>query len=151
MSRYFNHIFIHIFQNKIPIKFQFCLIGSAISSHGLYSYSTYYVDTIQIDKKYTYTKNANTEFMLIDLNGRHYSVSNNFWYWKWNSIEDWHKYKEKDFVKIKYYGYRIPFFGIFPNIIYIKNINDKDDDNRDYFYNYKYITPTKKKNETNFL
>jgi hypothetical protein len=140
MSRYFNHIFIYIFQNKIPIKFQTCLIGSAISSHAIYSYGTYNVDTIQIDKKYTYTKNANTEFMIIDIKGRHYSVNNNFWYWKWNSIEDWHKYKEKDSVEIKYYGYRIPLLGFFPNIIHINNIKDRDDNNKDYFYNYKYMS-----------
>ena len=126
MSRYFNHIFVHIFQKKIPIKLQLYFIGLGISGHSVYSYTTYETDVIKIDKKYNYTKHANTEFMLIDLKGRHYSVSNNFWYWKWNSIEDWHKCKENDYIGIKYYGYRIPMLGIFPNIIFIKNISDKD-------------------------
>lgn len=140
MSRFLNHICIHVFQNKIPINFQIFFISSAIGSHALYSYGSYYVDTIQIDKKYTYTKNANTEFMIIDQNGRHYSVNNNFWYWKWNSIEDWHKYKEKDYIKIKYYGYRIPLLGFFPNIIHINNIHDRDDrdDNNKGFSYYKF-------------
>ena len=30
--------------------------------------------------------------------------------------EDWHKIQNTE-IKIKYYGWRIPLFGVFPNII----------------------------------
>ena len=40
-----------------------------------------------IDKKYIYTKNALSEFMIVDKTGKHYNVNNSVWYWKWNSIE----------------------------------------------------------------
>lgn len=124
MSRFLNHMCIHVFQNKINSKLQLCLIGSAISGHALYSYGTYNTNIITIHKKYNYTKNANTEFMVIDKKGNHYNMNNNFWYWKWNSIEDWHKYKENDSIKIKYYGYRVQLLGFFPNIVHSQNTSD---------------------------
>ena len=58
-----------------------------------------------------------TEFMVIDNKGRHFNVNNSFWYNKWNSLEDWHNIKENGEINIKYYGWRIPFLGLFPNIV----------------------------------
>jgi hypothetical protein len=55
--------------------------------------------------------------MIIDKNGHHYNVNNSFWYWKWNSIEDCCQLETNNEIHIKYYGYRVPVFGIFPNII----------------------------------
>ena len=59
--------------------------------------------------------------MNVDSDGRHFNVNNSLWYWKWDSIEDWNKIKNKikndSQITIKYYGIRIPFFGLFPNII----------------------------------
>jgi len=72
-----------------------------------------------------YTQNGFTEFMIIDNSGKHYNVNNSFWYWKWNSIEDWHKINKGDVLNVKYYGYRIPLFGIFPNIVHIQNISSE--------------------------
>jgi hypothetical protein len=55
--------------------------------------------------------------MIIDEKGNHYNVTNSIWYWKWNSIEDWHKIQtNKEFI-IKYYGWRIPVLGLFPNVV----------------------------------
>ena len=54
--------------------------------------------------------------MIIDQNGKHYNVNNSFWFWKWNSNEDWHKIQNTE-INIKYYGWRIPLFGVFPNIV----------------------------------
>ena len=54
--------------------------------------------------------------MIIDNEGRHFNINNSLWYWKWNSIEEWHKIKEGSVIKFKYYGWRIPLFGLFPNI-----------------------------------
>ena len=54
--------------------------------------------------------------MIVDETGKHYNVNNSLWYWKWNSIEDWHKLETNKPTTIQYYGYRIPLFGVFPNI-----------------------------------
>ena len=55
--------------------------------------------------------------MVIDNKGRHFNVNNSMWYWKWDSIEDWHKIKNNNKINVKYYGLRIPVLGIFPNIV----------------------------------
>ena len=65
--------------------------------------------------------NGFTEFMIIDDKGRHFNVNNSLWYWKWNSIEEWHKIDSNKELLIQYYGWRWPTFGLFPNIVMLNN------------------------------
>ena len=122
----FTKIMTNNIPNNIPIEFQIALSGIGFGGHALYSYSTLQRDTIKIRKMYTYTQNSNAQFMIIDENNKHYNVNNSFWYWKWDSIEDWNTFRENDSINIQYYGYRIPFLGFFPNIISSKNSSIKD-------------------------
>ena len=93
---------------------------TGILGHFCYTFGTTELKNIEIQHKYKYDRNGFTEFMVIDENGKHYNINNSFWYWKWDSIEDWNKIKPKQIIPIKYYGFRIPMFGFFPNIV---NIN----------------------------
>lgn len=135
MSKTFLHGFIKIMKN-IPIEDQIAFSGIGLVGHGLYSYSTFKRDTIKIYKKYTFTQNSNTQFMIIDENDKHYNVNNSFWYWKWNSIEDWNTLRENDSINIKYYGYRVPFLGFFPNIICSKNESSNNNGIQDNYENF---------------
>ena len=100
--------------------------------HLSYVLSTQKEDNIDIAHKYKYVSNGFTNFMIVDTNGTHYNVNNSFWFWKWDSIEDWHKLKVGDTIYAKCYGIRIPFLGCFPNIIdtkYSSNVNnDKNEE-----------------------
>jgi hypothetical protein len=112
--------------NKLVKNDLFFRIPIGISLFGgnaFYSYGTKNVATIEIEKTYIYTKNGFSDFMVIDKMGKHYNVGNNFWFWKWDSIEDWNRLNKNDKIDVKYYGYRIPLLGIFPNIYEIKNQN----------------------------
>lgn len=91
-------------------------IPMVLFPHGIYTYMTSKTENIKIKEKYLYTCNGFTRFMIIDENNRHFCVNNSFWYWKWNSIEDYFFIKENEFYSIRYYGFRIPLCGIFPNI-----------------------------------
>ena len=42
--------------------------------------------------------------MVIDSYGNHYNVNNSFWYWKWDSIEDWSSIEANKNLNMKYYG-----------------------------------------------
>ena len=100
---------------KTSLMIYFGSIG--LSFHCIYTLFTSHNKIITVDKKYKFVRNGFTEFMIIDQNGQHYNVNNSFWYLKWNSNEDWHKIETNNKIKIKYYGWRVPLFGMFPNII----------------------------------
>jgi len=105
------------FLNRTNIEFiSFICLG-----HLSYSYATKEKREIIVKQKYLYTKNGFTEFMIVDELGRHYCINNCIWYLKWDSIEDWVKIKEEEKICIKYYGWRIPILGFFPNIVSVKN------------------------------
>jgi hypothetical protein len=86
-------------------------------SHCAYVIGSVENKYIKIDKKYQFDRNGFTEFMVIDNNGEHYNVNNSLWFWKWDSIEDWHNLELNKLIMVKYYGWRYPLFGMFPNII----------------------------------
>jgi hypothetical protein len=100
-------------------------------SHLSYAYGTQKKREIKVKQKYQYqyTKNGFTEFMIVDDNDKHYRINNCIWYLKWDGIEDWVKINKNDVLNIKYYGLRIPMFGMFPNVISIDNTDCK-------FYSY---------------
>ena len=88
--------------------------------HLSYSLGTSNFKYSKIIKKYKMVRNGFTDFMIITDDEKHYNVNNSLWYWKWNSIEDWHKMQEGDTIYFDYYGWRIDFLGIFPNIYYYR-------------------------------
>jgi hypothetical protein len=59
--------------------------------------------------------------MVIDSNDKHYNLNNSLWYWKWDSIEDWHSIKEGEKIHTLTYGWRVPILGLFPNIVSCQN------------------------------
>ena len=85
--------------------------------HAIYAYSTDKKEEIQVVEKYKMVNYGYTNFMVVDNKSRHFNVNNSLWFWKWDSIEDWEKIKKGDTLKIKYYGFRLPFLGVFPNIV----------------------------------
>jgi hypothetical protein len=72
-----------------------------------------------VSDKYTFDSNGFTNFMIVDTENNHYKVGNNLWFWKWDSIEDWSMVKKGNKIPITYYGFRLPFLGIFPNVFCI--------------------------------
>ena len=96
------------------------VMSTILLGHGIYAFSTCKKENITIEKKYKMNRNGFTEFMIIDNKGRHFNVNNSVWYWKWDSVEDWNNIKENKNLDIKYYGYRIPVFGMFPNVVFSK-------------------------------
>lgn len=100
------------------------LLGTSVVltyCHGAFALATNKTEEICVTKKYKYVSNGYTNFMIVDEKGRHFNVNNSFWYWKWDSIEDWTNIlkegKGQEVVVVSYYGYRIPFLGLFPNVV----------------------------------
>jgi len=137
MSRSFTKIFsnnldilLNTKNTKIDmnrLKANFLVSGSIIILHGLYAFTTSDNDKSVIVKKYKMVRNGYTDFMVVDNNGKHFNVNNSLWYWKWDSVEDWNNIKEGQSLKYKYYGWRVPFLGMFPNIYKSSNKTLHDD------------------------
>ena len=90
--------------NRYQIKLSCSLFTIGAISHGVYAFETAKPEKSTIVKKYKMVRNGFTEFMVIDDKGRHYNLNNSFWYWKWDSIEDWSNITEGDELYFKYYG-----------------------------------------------
>ena len=132
----------HILYNLFPffksvIKTQspniLTLLGTSVVltyGHGMFALATNKKEKICVTKKYKYVSNGYTNFMIVDEKGRHFNVNNSFWYWKWDAIEDWTNIlkegndKEQEVVIVNYYGYRIPFLGLFPNVVKFPTIKE---------------------------
>jgi hypothetical protein len=102
---------------------EFFLLGTLPFMHGVYALNTENKEKTVIVKKYKMVRNGFTDFMVIDNKDRHFNVNNSVWYWKWNSVEDWNNIKEGNEIRIKYYGWRVPILGLFPNI-YMSSTKD---------------------------
>lgn len=106
-------------------KLNFLTLSLLTSIHLSYTLTTENKEKIKVYDKYKLVNYGSTNFMIIDNNGRHFNVNNSLWYWKWDSIEDWSKINKDDTLYVRYYGWRMPIFGMFPNIIQYKNKEDK--------------------------
>ena len=115
-TKYFTKYVLYDQSAELKSSLMIYFGGIGLSFHCSYTLFTSRNKIIKVDKKYTFVRNGFTEFMIIDEDGQHYNVNNSFWFWKWDSNEDWHKIQNTE-IKIKYYGWRIPLFGVFPNII----------------------------------
>ena len=122
--RFFRPLFISLdnyLEDNKKSDFIYSIISfigiGTVAGHCVYALASSENKIINVDKKYTFTRNGYTEFMIVDHTGKHYNVNNSLWYWKWNSIEDWDKLETNKQTFVKYYGWRVPIFGLFPNII----------------------------------
>jgi hypothetical protein len=124
---------------SIQLALRVGVLSTVLAGHGIYAYSTEEKDAIVVTKKYKMNRNGFTEFMIIDDKGRHFNVNNSLWYWKWDSIEDWHRIQEKNEEKllIRYYGWRMPLLGIFPNIIVSNRAEFLDSMHRSEFIRFE--------------
>ena len=101
----------------LPYEIGLPFIPLVLGAHLCYAIGTKEEKEIVVSKKYKFDRNGFTEFMIIDNFGKHYNVNNSVWYWKWNSIEDWSSIQENQKMHVKFYGWRVPLFGVFPNIV----------------------------------
>ncbi len=96
-------------------------LGTAIVISDMgYAYGTATKKQIVVASKYKFDRRGFTDFMVVDNDGNHYSVNNSLWFMKWDSIEDWHSIPLNKPLDVKYFGWRVPVFGAFPNIVKIK-------------------------------
>lgn len=69
--------------------------------------------------------NTWTNFMIYTSDNRAFKNVNSFWYWKWRSAELQAKMQKGKKYSAVVYGWRIGAFGVYPNIVSVKEIKSK--------------------------
>ncbi len=77
--------------------------------------------TIVVTHKYQFVNGGTSHFMVVDERGTHYVVNNSLWFWKWDSLEDWHALRKRRPAAVHVYGWRVPIFGMFPIIVELES------------------------------
>ncbi len=108
------------------LSYKATLIGPILTCHALYTSLTSNNTNIHVKNKYKYVKGGFTHFMIVDTNDVHYNIHNSFWYGKWDAVEDWTNIKIGEHLRIKYYGFRVPLLGMFPNVVDTKHDMELD-------------------------
>lgn len=120
------HLWKWVFQDVDPsISAWMKRLGWTVMPHGMYVYGTSGEKKIRVVSTYQYTCGGYTRFMIVDDDNRHFWMNNTFWYWKWDTIEDWIRVQTATAVdarifSIRYYGYRLPCLGLFPMVFHIR-------------------------------
>ncbi len=106
----------------------FTFAATALGIYGglsaAYSYGTSFEDTIIIDQKSNQVVNdvggVRQVFTILDKSNNIYNVRNSFWYWQLHSTKLWSSLKEGKPYKIRGYGLKCKFWGVYPNIISVE-------------------------------
>lgn len=98
------------------------VIGSLALS-PMYAYMTDDVVTVTVkDKERIMTGSGDTlsSKFLVYTDGEVFENTDSPWYWKWNSADIQNNLEVGQTYTIKVYGWRIPFFSMFRNVVEIK-------------------------------
>jgi len=115
------YFFRDIFKNLSPHE-TYKIAGIIAITHLGFALVTQDSNRIIVESKYKFDRHGFTEFMIVDKNGKHYNVNNSVWFFKWDSIEDWHSIEKGKQIDISYYGLRVPFLGMFPNVYKVNKV-----------------------------
>lgn len=72
--------------------------------------------TIIPKEKYVKVDNGFSRFMIVDENNNHYTVSKLLWKCKFDNAEQYSSMEIGKSISAHYYGFRFPFFRIYPHI-----------------------------------
>ena len=108
--------------NKCIIFAVLALIILLLFLGALYNYGTKDTVDITIKSKERYIKGGNTtiSYWLVFTEKEVFKNSDTFWYWKFNSSDLQNELEIGQTYKVMVYGWRIPFFSMYRNIVKIK-------------------------------
>jgi len=101
------------------ILFIFCYIVFEF----IYSRVTYFERVITIKQKNAFSQGRYSRNIIEDKNGNIYIISNSLYYLFFQSVKLYTDIQNGVKYKIKGYGYKLPFLGLYPQIIFAEPIN----------------------------
>ena len=100
-------------------KIVFILLGIVAILSMIYPLLTGFERQITIAKKYTQViggRYASTAYMVVDSSNTIYMVTNLWWKADFNDAEDWNRLDVGKTYRVKGWGYRVPWLGLYPCI-----------------------------------
>lgn len=76
------------------------------------------------------------DLLMVTTDGESFLNEENFWFGKFNTRDLFNELKVGGTYKIKYYGWREPFYSTFPNILSIEEIVDESNATNNNFNKY---------------
>ena len=110
--------------NTDDAKFTAFAILTLCGVHGVYSLNTENEQIIDVSGKYIAPRGFAAKYLIIhsvtDARGNKidsiFEIPANPWYWQWDADEMFNRIEVGKQYKIKYYGFRMPCFDMFPGI-----------------------------------
>ena len=100
------------------------------------------VDDYQIKPDISKNKQGNIvvdsadDLLLVTKDGEAFLNEENFWFGKFNTRDLFNELKVNGTYKIKYYGWREPFYSTFPNILSVEEVVDESNATSNNFNKY---------------
>lgn len=98
------------------------IVALGVFMHATYSYGSRRndIEKITIENKYQIFNKGTTHFVVSTTKGKQMIIPYSLWYWQFDVPEKWDSLEVGKTYKVKTYGYRIPFLGMFENIVQIR-------------------------------
>lgn len=112
-------------KTKLFVILFFILIGLFVFHKPIYVYTTNNTKVVVIkslDHKVFKSGDKIKDKYLVFTDNGVFENTDTFFYFKWNSSDVQNSLKQGQKVKIHYYGWRIPFFSWYPNIVSVKTL-----------------------------
>lgn len=93
------------------------LIGAGLLVHANYAYGTRREETHTIDNKYQIVSLGQTHYALSTTKGEQLLIPHSLWYWQWAVPEQWQALPVGKEVQLTTYGYRIPWAGVYKQVV----------------------------------
>ena len=93
-------------------------VGACVSTSAYYVYGTDEYVQCTVEKSERVVEGSSSKY-LIFCTEEVFQNSDSLWYWKWNSSDFYRDIREGESYRFKVYGWRIPFFSMYRNIIEI--------------------------------
>jgi len=94
------------------------IVGFFLFSKGIYTYTTTGERTITIDKSEMVISSGGKggKYLVFTENNGVFENTDSFFRFKFDSSDMYNTLKQGQTYKVKYYGWRIPFLSMYPNI-----------------------------------
>ena len=105
----------------VRIIFITAIIATVLAGSIWYSYGTAEIITITVSDKAVKRYNDKDKYLIYTKNGEVFEITDNIFYLRFNSSDDYGKLTINDTYTVKVYGFRINFTSTYRNIIEIKD------------------------------